>query len=132
VNYAFGPAIAGFVYTHSQYAGTNAFGLMNGTMRFDNFELNGKYALTTALSFGVSDTYTDGHLSGTTAFGADPKFNQVNTQVVYSFSKRTDVYAEVMYERAIGKGFVAFINTSGGASSNSNQVVGTVGIRTRF
>ena len=132
VNYGFGPALVGFVYTHSQYVGSNAFGLVNGTMRFDNYELNGKYGLTSALSLGIADTYTDGHLSGATAFGADPKFNQINAQVVYSFSKRTDVYAEAMYQHAIGKDFVAFINTSGGASSTANQVVGTVGIRTRF
>ena len=132
VNYAYGPALVGFVYTHSQYAGTNSFGLKNGTMRLDNFELNGKYALTPALSLGIADTYTDGHLSGATTFGPDPKFNQINGQAVYSFSKRTDVYAEAMYQHAIGKNFVAFINTSGGASSTANQVVATVGIRTRF
>jgi general bacterial porin, GBP family len=132
VGYAFGPAQVGFVYTHSQYAGTNSFGLNNGTMRFDNFDLNAKYALTSAVSLGIADVYTSGHLSGATTFGDDPKFNQVDLQAVYSFSKRTDVYAEAMYQHAIGNKFVAFINTAGGASSTANQVVGTVGIRTRF
>jgi GBP family porin len=37
-----------------------------------------------------------------------------------------------MYQRAIGQNFVAFINTAGGASTTGNQVVGTVGMRTRF
>jgi general bacterial porin, GBP family len=132
VGYVFGPAQVGFVYTHSQYAGTNSFGLNNGTMRFDNFDLNAKYALTSAVSLGIADVYTSGHLSGATTFGDDPKFNQVDLQAVYSFSKRTDVYAEAMYQHAIGNNFVAFINTAGGASSTANQVVGTVGIRTRF
>ncbi len=132
VGYVFGPAQVGFVYTHSQYAGSNSFGLNNGTMRFDNFDLNAKYALTSAVSLGIADVYTSGHLSGATTFGEDPKFNQVDLQAVYSFSKRTDVYAEAMYQHAIGNKFVAFINTAGGASSTANQVVGTVGIRTRF
>jgi GBP family porin len=132
LGYLWGPAQFGFVYTHSQYVGTNSFGLNNGTMRFDNFELNGKYAVTPAVSLGLADTYTDGHLSGTTVFGNDPKFNQINLQAVYSFSKRTDVYAEAMYQHAVGSHFVAFINTAGGASSTANQVVATVGIRTRF
>jgi general bacterial porin, GBP family len=130
--YAFGPAQVGFVYTHSQYVNTASFGLNDGSMHFDNFELNGKYALSPSVSLGLADTYTRGHLSGATTFGDDPKYNQVNAQAVYSFSKRTDVYAEAMYQHAIGNKFVAFINTAGGASSTANQVVGTVGIRTRF
>jgi predicted porin len=101
-------------------------------MHFDNFDLNAKYALTSAVSLGIADVYTQGHLSGATTFGQDPKFNQVDLQAVYSFSKRTDVYAEGMYQHAIGNKFVAFVNTAGGASSTANQVVGTVGIRTRF
>jgi GBP family porin len=101
-------------------------------MRFDNYELNAKYLLTSAVSLGVADTFTDGHLSGKTTFGQDPKFNQINAQVVYLFSKRTDVYAEAMYQHAIGNKIDAYINNSGGASSTGNQVVGTVGIRTRF
>jgi predicted porin len=131
-NYGFGPAVVGFVYTNSHFQGTNSFGLNNGSMHFDNYEVNFKYALTPAVSLGVTDTYTDAHLSGTTTYGADPKWNQVNAQAVYSLSKRTDVYAEAMYQHATGSKYVAFINTAGGASSTANQVVGTVGMRTRF
>ncbi|SIT51812.1 Porin Gram-negative type [Paraburkholderia piptadeniae] len=132
INYAFGPAVVGFVYTNSHYQQSSAFGMTNGSMHFDNYELNAKYAFTPAISFGLTDTYTDGHTSGSRAFGSDPKFNQVNAQAVYSFSKRTDVYAEAMYQHAIGHGYVAFINTSGGASSTANQVVATIGMRHRF
>jgi general bacterial porin, GBP family len=72
------------------------------------------------------------HLNGSTTFGADPKWNQVNAQAVYSLTKRADVYVEAMYQHVTGKNFVAFINTAGGASGTGNQVVGTVGMRTRF
>jgi predicted porin len=138
LNYKFGPAVIGFVYTHSQFQGTTSFGQTNvgnsGTMRFDNYELNGKYALTPAVILGISDTYTDGHVGNgkNSAYGTDPKWNQVNFQAVYLFSKRTDVYLEGMYQHAIGHNYVAFINTAGGASSSANQVVATVGLRTRF
>jgi general bacterial porin, GBP family len=132
VNYAFGPALVGFVFTRSVYQGTTSFNSVNGAMSFNNYELNAKYALTPAISFGIADTYTDGHAANSRTFGADPKFNQVNVQAIYSFSKRTDVYAEAMYQHAIGAQYVAFINTAGGASSTANQVVGTVGLRTRF
>lgn len=132
INYSYGPAVVGFAYSHSQFQGTQSFGSNNGTLRFDNYDLNVKYAITHALALGASYTYTDGHVSQTTTFGADPKWNQVNLQAVYSFSKRTDVYAEAMYQHTTGHGYVAFINNSGGASSTANQVVGTVGMRARF
>jgi predicted porin len=51
---------------------------------------------------------------------------------VYKLSRRTDLYAEAMYQHASGRGYQAFINTSGGASSTANQIVGTIGMRTRF
>ena len=132
LNYSFGPAVVGFVYTHSQFENTKSFGSANGDVRFDNYELNGKYALTPAVSLAAAYTYTDAHVTDSAGFGADPKWNQVDLQAVYSLSKRTDVYAEGIYQHATGHGYVAFINNSGGASSTGNQVVGTVGMRTRF
>lgn len=132
LSYGFGPVTAGFVYTHSQYQNTASFGATHGSMRFDNYEVNGKYAMTPALNLGAAYTYTNAHVNGTSSFGADPKWNQVNLQAVYALSLRTDVYAEAMYQHVSGHGYVAFINTAGGASSTGNQVVGTVGLRTRF
>jgi general bacterial porin, GBP family len=132
VNYTYGSAIADFVYTHSEFQGTQSFGSNNGSVRFDNYELNGKYVLTQAISLGAAYTYTDGHVTQSTTFGSDPKWSQIDLQAVYSFSKCTDVYAEWMYQRAIGHGYFAFINNSGGASSSGNQLVGTIGMRTRF
>ncbi|WP_233872813.1 porin [Paraburkholderia adhaesiva] len=132
VNYAFGPAVVGFVYSHAQYQGTSAFGLNNGSARFDNYEVNGMYNFTTALKAGISYTYTDAHLNGATTFGADPKWNQVNAIARYSLSKRTEVYAEAMYQHATGSQNVAVMYNAGGASSTANQVMGAAGILTRF
>lgn len=132
LNYAFGPAAVGFVYTHSQFDGSTSFGSAGGTVRFDNYELNGKYSPAPNVTLGLSYTYTVGHVDKTTTYGTDPKWNQVNFQTVYSLSKRTDLYAEALYQHATGKNYVAFIKTSGGASSTANQVVATVGMRTRF
>jgi GBP family porin len=132
INYRYGPATAGFVYSHSQFQNTKAFGSNNGTVRFDNYELNGKYLLTEAITLGAAYVYTDGHVTQSSTFGADPKWNQINVQALYAFSKRTDVYVEGMYQHVSGRGYVAFINNSGGASSTAKQVVTTVGLRTRF
>ncbi len=71
-------------------------------------------------------------MTNATTYGADPKWNQVNAQVIYSLSKRADIYAEAMYQHVCGKQYVAFINTSGGASSTAKQMVATAGLRTRF
>jgi len=132
LNYAFGPATVGFVYTHSQFQGTNAFGLNNGSAHFDNYELNGMYAVTPALRLGVSYAYTDAHLDGATAYGADPKWNQVNAIARYSLSKRTELYGEAMYQHATGNKNTAMLFNAGGASSTANQVMASVGILTRF
>ncbi|QGZ63716.1 porin [Paraburkholderia acidisoli] len=132
INYAFGPATAGFVFTRSEYSGTSAFGSQNGDMSFNNYEVNGKYQISPAWSAGLAYTFTDAHVDRTTTYGADPKWQQADAQVVYKLSKRTDVYAEAMYQHASGHHYVAFINTAGGASSTANQVVGTVGMRARF
>jgi general bacterial porin, GBP family len=133
VNYAFGPAVVGFVYSHAQYQGTNAFGMTSGgSVNFDNYEVNGMYNLTSALKLGVSYTYTDAHLNGATTFGADPKWNQVNAIARYSLSKRTELYGEAMYQHATGAKNVASMYNAGGASSTGNQVMCAAGILTRF
>ncbi|MEW9584472.1 porin [Paraburkholderia sp. DGU8] len=136
VGYTFGPAAINFVYTHSQYQNTSAFGLTasNGSVRFDNYELNVKYALTPALSLGLMDTFTDGHLNGVSKsnIGTDPKWNQVNAIARYSLSKRTELYAEAMYQHAIGNNNTAVMYNAGGNSATSNQVMGAVGMLTRF
>jgi general bacterial porin, GBP family len=129
VNYSIGPALLGFVYTQSQY-----YGSLSGTYKFNNYEANAKYNLTPALSIAGNYTYTDGHISSGGAAGAskDPGWSQVDLQVDYALSKRTDVYVEGMYQHAIGNKNSAFIAGSGGTSSTSNQVMALTGIRTRF
>ncbi|WP_042629005.1 porin [Burkholderia plantarii] len=132
LSYAFGPAVLGFVYSHSQYQGTSALGLNNGSARFDNYELNGMMNLTPALKAGLSYAYTDAHLSGATAYGADPKWSQVNAIARYALSRRTELYAEAMYQHAAGNRNVATLYNAGGVSSTGNQVMGAVGMLTRF
>jgi len=138
VGYTFGPAAVNFVYTHSQFQNTSAFGLnpLSGSTHFDNYELNVKYALTPALMLGLMDTFTDGHLNGVSGarggFATDPKWNQVNAIARYSLSKRTEVYGEAMYQHAIGHNNTAVMYNAGGNSATSNQVMGAVGILSRF
>lgn len=145
VNYTYGPATVGFVWTHTQYenllagsqdgASTN-FVVPTGTnLHLDNFELSGRYALTPALSLDASYTFTDGKLKSS-AGSTDPKWQTASLQADYSLSKRTDVYVEGVYQHASGsfgdgRANVAMINTLS-PSTSQNQVAATVGLRHRF
>ena len=132
IGYVFGPATVGFVFTRSQYDNAGAFG-STGQISFNNYDVNVRYAVTPAFNVGAAYVYTDGSVSAPDSqHGTDPKWHQVDLQAVYKLSRRTDVYAEAMYQHASGRGYRAFINNSGGASSTPNQIVGTIGMRTRF
>jgi len=143
VNYAYGPATVGFVWTHTQYQnllgggqGGDTFVIPTGTnLHLDNFELNGRYALTPALALDAAYTYTDGRVSGSNGSG-DPKWHTVSLKADYSLSRRTDVYLEGVYQHASGElgdagANVAMINTLT-PSTGQNQVAAAVGLRHRF
>jgi general bacterial porin, GBP family len=150
VNYAFGPAAVGFVWTHAQIDGLGSLssggvalaGINSGmNLHLDNFEVNGAYHLTPALAFIGSYTYTDGSVSGADSSNGSPKWHTVVLGSDYSLSKRTDVYLAGVYQHASGTLGVngdgtpidnqAAINTLP-ASSTNNQIAATVGLRHRF
>ncbi|KWE59629.1 porin [Burkholderia ubonensis] len=140
LNYSFGPATAGFVFTQTRLTDSVAIsagqsgvtggitGLSGGT-RFNNYEINGRYALTPALSLAGSYTYTDGRI-----IGQSPKWHQFNLQAAYALSKRTDFYLQGEYQKVNSDGLPlrANINGLGTASSNNKQVAVTAGLRHRF
>ncbi|KDB06829.1 hypothetical protein LIG30_3848 [Burkholderia sp. lig30] len=124
-SYAFGPAEVGAAWTQSRLDST-----VTGSVRADNYEVNGKYNLTPALGLGIAYTYTNARLGGDTS----AHWNQVGLQADYALSKRTDVYAQAVYQRASGANAAIY---NGGAlsdqlSSSINQTAATVGLRHRF
>ncbi|WP_207002996.1 porin [Trinickia mobilis] len=146
-NYAFGPATVGFVYTqtnltqgsgiNSSTAGGQTVNFFGNSVHFQNFELNGRYALTPALSLASAYTYTQANFGS----GSMPKWGQFNLLADYSLSKRTDVYLQGEYQHVMnnqglnGETIGAMINNTtsgGGASTTSNQVAVTAGLRHRF
>ncbi|AUT63364.1 porin [Paraburkholderia terrae] len=142
-NYTYGPATVGLVYTHSQLdnlqsanvGGTFINGISGTNLHLDNYEVNGRYALTPALSLAAAYTFTDGKVSGSNGDGS-PKWHTVSLQGDYSLSKRTDVYLEGVYQHASGElgnfgANVAAINTLT-PSSTQNQTAVAVGLRHRF
>jgi general bacterial porin, GBP family len=141
-NYVFGPATVGLLWTHSQiddmasvFAGGAGNVAVGGGLRLNNYEVNARYAVTPALSLAGAYTFTDGAYS-TGGASSSPKWHEVTLQTDYSLSKRTDLYAEGVYQHVAGGpgGSVlsdATINTLSPSSSNS-QVAITIGVKHAF
>ncbi|HYS67105.1 MAG TPA: porin [Paraburkholderia sp.] len=133
-SYSFGPATVGLAWTQSRI--DNVAGAQQ-SLRANNYEVNGKYNVTPALGLGVAYTFTDGKGYGVGANGGSEsvRYHQIGLQADYSLSRRTDVYAQAVYQHAMGDGGVASIYSGDVTqlpSSSKNQTAATVGLRHRF
>jgi general bacterial porin, GBP family len=143
-NYTFGKATLGAVWTHTLFtnasatfdSGTATPGtLMFNDLHFDNFEVNAHYQLTPAVTLAGAYTFTQAAYSGPVG-SADPKWHQVTLMADYALSKRTDVYAEAIYQHSYGaaagmplsSAMISGLNPS----STNNQIASAVGIRLQF
>ncbi|MFM0730102.1 porin [Paraburkholderia sediminicola] len=136
-SYSFGPATVGAAFTQSRV--DNLVGAAVGQRQghSNNYEVNAKYNLTPALGLGVAYTFTDAKGYGVNADGNDMKtrYHQIGLQADYSLSRRTDVYAQAVYQHAMGDGGVASIYSGDNSqlpSSSKNQTAATIGLRHRF
>ncbi|MFX1765828.1 porin [Paraburkholderia sp. A1RI-2L] len=133
-SYAFGPMIVGTVFTQTRLQDK----LADASVRYNNYEVNARYNLTSAFYVGAAYTYTQG-LRNTPGSGASDNrsahWNQFGLQADYSLSKRTDLYAQSVFQiganNAEGTN-AAQINGTGAPSTSRSQVVVTTGIRHRF
>jgi predicted porin len=128
--YKIGHATAYALWTNSRLESVGGM-----TSTFNIFEGGGLYDITRALvgAVGFTRSQLRGSQQGT--------WNQVNTSLDYSLSKRTDVYALALYQKAsgsnngvpvqaqIGKS-TSYFGPSGAGSSN--QLVFRLGIRHKF
>jgi predicted porin len=133
-SYSFGPATVGLAWTQSRI--DNVAGAQQ-SLRANNYEVNGKYNVTPALGLGVAYTFTDGKGFGVGANGGSEsvRYHQIGVQADYALSRRTDVYAQAVYQHAMGDGGVASIYSGDVTqlpSSSKNQTAATVGLRHRF
>jgi GBP family porin len=114
--------------------GSTSTGAIAGNyIKFDNFEINGRYFVRPDFSLGASYTYTTGGFGGASKgfTSATPHWNQVMAQADYLLSPRTDVYLEGVYQRVGGGNGNAAFDASDPSSGNS-QVVVAVGLKHRF
>ena len=133
-SYAFGPATVGLAWTQSRI--DNVTGGQQ-SLRANNYEVNGKYNVTPAMSLGVAYTFTDGKVYGVADNGGSDsvRYHQIGLQADYSLSRRTDVYAQAVYQHAMGDSGAASIYSGDNTqlpSSSKNQTAATVGLRHRF
>ncbi len=154
INYTFGPATAGFVYTNTNiknptsnagYFVTGDFltpqtgplaGATVNALKYQNFEVNGKYQLTPAMFIGAQYVFTTEHYE-TTRGNVKPKIHTFGLMVDYTLSKRTDVYVQGAFQKVAGDSTGssldnAFIPGADDRSSSSKQVVARVAIRHKF
>ena len=149
INYTFGAATVGFAYTNtnvgqpaaidtSAYVGsiTPPNGGTLTALKFQNFEVNGKYQFTSAFFVGVQYVYTAATMDATSG-NENPKYHTFGLMADYNLSKRTDFYFQAAYQKVAGDKTDTVLDDadipgSAGVSSNSNQFAVRAAIRHKF
>jgi predicted porin len=146
VNYTFGSATAGFAYTNSTYDDPTgngyigvplaAAGVQLNTLKYQNFEVNGKYQLTPAFFVGAQYVYSMVNYDASSG-SVKPKIHSAGLMADYNISKRTDVYVQGVYQKVAGDSTHsildnAFIPGTQAPSSTDAQVAVRVALRHKF
>ncbi|PRY06636.1 porin [Paraburkholderia sp. BL25I1N1] len=147
ITYTFGPATAGFVYTNSNYLDPTGNGYLGVTplvppgvllnsLKYQNFEVNGKYQISPMLFVGAQYVYTMETYDASTG-GVKPKIHSFGLMADYNLSKRTDVYIQGQYQQVTGDSTYSILDDAFNVgtqspSSTSKQVVVRAAIRHKF
>ncbi|HEX3381869.1 MAG TPA: porin [Paraburkholderia sp.] len=146
INYTFGSATAGFAYTNSNYQNPTGNGYIGlplaapgvrlDTLKYQNFEINGKYQFTPAFFVGAQYVYTMMNYDASSG-SVTPKIHSAGLMADYNLSKRTDVYVQGEYQRVTGSSTQsildnAFIPGTQAPSSTGTQVAVRVALRHKF
>jgi predicted porin len=147
ITYTFGPATAGFVYTNSNYLDPTGNGYLGVTplvppgvllnsLKYQNFEVNGKYQISPMLFVGAQYVYTMETYDASTG-GVKPKIHSFGLMADYNLSKRTDVYIQGEYQQVTGDATYSILDDAFNVgtqspSSTSRQVVVRAAILHKF
>jgi predicted porin len=147
ITYTFGPAMAGFVYTNSNYLDPTSNGYLGDTplvppgvllnsLKYQNFEVNGKYQISPVLFVGMQYVYTIETYDASNG-SVKPRIHTFGLMADYNLSKRTDVYLQGEYQQVTGDPTFsildnAFIPGTQAPSSTGRQVVVRAAIRHKF
>ncbi|MDP5008421.1 MAG: porin [Glaciimonas sp.] len=155
INYALAATTLGFVYTNSNLTNPTATSYYGGdnnllpdaaiggntalnTLKFNNYEISVKQQISPAFYVGAMYVYTQGKYDA--AIGESKlKWNTFGVMADYNLSKRTDVYAQAVYQKVGGDtGSVGpnlgngYIPGAGGVSDNQKQALLRVALRHAF
>jgi predicted porin len=131
--YAFGPTLV-----FGNWTDTHLIPLVGRSSVLTSYELGGRYSFTPALSFALGASYSA--LTG----GFNGHWTQINSGLDYLLSKRTDIYALLVYQKATGNntidGKIVPVQAEIGAASTftassgtaSSQLAARIGIRHLF
>jgi len=121
--YSFGKLGVGAMYTNVAFELTP----QSQYQHYQNAEVSLRYAITPSIHAAIGETWT-----GVNANGQKDSWHywQTTSALQYFLSKRTDVYLDLIYQRATNA--VAQIEGTSGASSNGNQFLAVTGIRHKF
>jgi predicted porin len=111
-----------------------AISLPGDDVRFDNVEINVRYAVTPRWDISAAYTFTLGRFATPTGVRY-PKWHQAGIVNTYFLSPSTDVYAEAIYQRANqlqGTGIQGAQISNFSRASGANQFVAALGLRHRF
>ncbi|WP_354165891.1 porin [Burkholderia sp. 567] len=147
LSYAFAATRLGLAYSHvdvydptaNAYIASTATRPPGGrwqSWKFDNFEVNAKYAFTPSLWLFGAYTFTEARLHASTG-DFEPKWHQLSLMLDYDLSKRTSLYMQAAYQHVVsahtGTAFdFATTPASAGASSGENQTLVRLGMIHRF
>jgi predicted porin len=154
VNYTAGSATIGFAYTNTYIGQPVAnVGYLSGdetiqpvtgplaggrvtSLRYQNFEVNGKYQFTPAFVVVADYVYTLEHYDATTG-SVNPSIHSVGLMADYNLSKRTDVYLQGAFQLVAGDKTGssldhAYVPGAQDLSSTSRQLVVRAAIRHSF
>jgi len=141
--YTFDSAQVGLSYTNTFVASPTSSGYVGnispaaGTLnnlRYQNFEINGRYFFKPAFYLGAMYTYTKSNYN-TSVDKLNLNYQTVGLMADYALSKRTDVYVEGVYQHVGGDRTGSNLDYAflfNGLSSSRNQAVTRVGLRHKF
>ncbi|WP_250510219.1 porin [Caballeronia sp. GACF4] len=129
-NYAFGAATVFGLWTNTRFEP-----ITGASSKLNAFDIGGKYAFTSAITAALGYTYMD------VTDGVEGHWHQIDASFDYALSKRTDVYALGIYQRASGSNrgaenqaqigsSTSYFGTSG--TGSNNQLAFRLGVRHKF
>ncbi|MBB5409020.1 MULTISPECIES: porin [unclassified Paraburkholderia] len=133
--YTIGPVKLAASWARTVLDGIKSGPIVSSYLRLDNYEVNATYTFTPSVLLSGGYYFTSGNQASATG-DLHPKWHEFNVMLDYILSKRTDVFAMAIYQKAAGDATFASIYAIGPtateAPGSARQTVVRLGIRHKF